>query len=177
MRRSPKVSVAAVLAALALPVLAGCSSSGPSSATSTTKAGSSATTSTAPSGLPATGSVDGFTLSVTSSPATGTAGHTVIHITAVLKGTVKPATLEFQVSDRAAADAGRPATDQRMTVSAPGTYHLPHPFSPATAGSWASVVTFIPQQAGASRLSVSGLPPVAGALSPFPQLVTKVTAS
>jgi hypothetical protein len=104
-------------------------------------------------------------------------GHTVIRITAVLKGTVPASSLVFEVSDRAAADAGRPATDQRLTVSGPGTYRLPHPFSPTSAGAWASTVTIIPSQPGTSQLSVSGLPPVPGEPSPFPQLVTHVTAS
>jgi hypothetical protein len=127
--------------------------------------------------LPATGSVDGFTLSVTSSPARGTTGHTTIIVRAVLTGTVKPATLVFSISDRASADAGRPVTEQRVTVKAPGTYLLPHSFSPASPGRWASSVTFVPNQPDASKLSVSGLPPVAGAPSPFPQLVTVVTAA
>jgi len=34
----------------------------------------------------------------------------------------------------------------------------------------------VPDRAGASRLTVSGLPPVPGQAPPFPQLVTKVTA-
>jgi hypothetical protein len=175
------VPVTALIVALALPVIAGCSSAGSGSTTTsttgTTKAGSSSTTSSAPTALPASGSVDGFTLSVTSSPANGTVGHTVIRITAVLKGTVTPSSLVFEVSDRAAADAGRPATDQQLTVSGPGTYRLPHPFSPTSAGTWASTVTIIPKQSGASQLSVSGLPPVPGEPSPFPQLVTNVTAA
>jgi hypothetical protein len=176
MHRSRKVPVSAALVALILPVVAGCSSSGSDATTTTTAAGATTTTTGQPS-LPATGSVDGVTLSVTSSPASGTVGHTVIRITAVLKGTVAPATLDFQVSNRAAATTGSPESDQRITVSGPGTYHLPHPYSPTSAGAWASTVTYIPKQAGASRLSVSGLPPVAGEPAPFPQLVTTVTAS
>ncbi|HEY5109562.1 MAG TPA: hypothetical protein VII96_08120 [Acidimicrobiales bacterium] len=175
MLRHRTAPFAAALLALALPVVAGCSSSGSSASTTTTAKGSTTTTG-APSGLPATGSVDGFTLSVTSSPAHGTAGHTTIIVRAVLTGAVKPATLVFQVSARAAADVGRPATEQRVTVTGPGTYPMPHPYSPSSPGAWASSVTFVPKQAGASKLSVSGLPPVAGAPSPFPQLITVVTA-
>ena len=174
MFRPKTAHVAAALFALTLPVVAGCSSSG-SSTTTTAKA--STTTAPVPSGLPATGSVDGYTLSVTSSPARGTTGHTTIIVRAVLTGTVKPATLVFAISSRASADAGPPAIKQRVTVKGPGTYSMPHPFSPASPGNWASSVTFVPDQAGASRLSVSGLPPVAGAPSPFPQLITVVAVA
>ena len=174
MFRPKTAHVAAALLALTLPAVASCSTSG--SSTTTTAVGST-TTAPVPSGLPATGSVDGFTLSVTSSPARGTTGHTTIIVRAVLTGTVNPATLVFAVSSRASADAGRPAIEQRVTVKGPGTFSMPHPFSPASPGSWASSVTFIPNQSGASRLNVSGLPPVAGAPSPFPQLVTVVTSA
>lgn len=174
MFRLKTAPVAAVLLALTIPAVAGCSSSG--SSTSTTAKGST-TTAPIPSGLPATGSVDGFTLSVTLSPARGTTGHTTIIVRAVLTGTVKPATLVFSVSSRASADAGRPATEQRVMVKGPGTFSMPRPFSPASPGNWASSVTFVPGQSGASRLSVSGLPPVAGVPSPFPQLVTVVSAA
>jgi hypothetical protein len=178
MRRSRKVPFCAALVALILPVVAGCSSSGSDASTSTTTTNAAAaTTTTGKPSLPATGSVDGVTLSATSSPASGTVGTTVIRITAVLKGTVVPATLDFQVSNRAAATTGSPESDQRISVTGPGTYVLPHPYSPKTGGAWASTVTYIPKKAGASRLSVSGLPPVAGAPAPFPQLVTTVTAS
>jgi len=174
MPRLRSTHLAVALLAVALPAVTGCSSSGSSASTTT----STKTTATAaPSGLPATGSVDGYTLSVTSSPARGTAGHTTIVVRAVLSGTVKPGTLEFQVSKRAAANEGQPATSQRVTVSGPGTYAMPHPFSPSSSGSWASSVTFTPNQAGASKLNVSGLPPVAGAPSPFPQLITLVAAA
>ena len=182
MHRPRELRVAVGLAVFALPVAAGCSSAGTATTTTkappTTAAASSTTTTTgaAPAGLPATGSVDGFTLSVTTSPITGTVGHTTIVITAKLTGAVKPATLDFQVSDRAAADVGVPATNQRITVSRPGTYTIPRSFSPTGTGNWASSVTYVPKKAGASQLSVSGLPPVAGSPSPFPQLVTVVTA-
>lgn len=128
-----------------------------------------------PTLLPATGSVEGFTLSVTSSPTSGTVGHTTIRITAVLKGAVRAAHLEFQLSE-AAAGSGRPATDQRLVVHGPGTYALPTPFAPPSAGSWAVTVTYVPDRAGTSRLSVSGLPPAPEQTPPFPQLVTRVTA-
>ena len=174
MFRLRSTHVAVALLAVALPVVTGCSSSGSSTSTTTS---TKTTASSAPSGLPATGSVDGFTLSVTSSPAHGIAGHTTIVVRAVLSGTVKPGSLVFQVSKRAAADVGQPTTSQRVTVSGPGTYAMPHPFSPSSAGAWASSVAFTPNQAGASKLNVSGLPPVAGAPAPFPQLVTLVTAA
>ena len=183
MHRPRKLRLSAGLVVLALPVAAGCSSASTASTTTkappTTVAASTTTTTTAggPASLPATGSVDGFTLSVTSSPITGTVGHTSIVVTAVVKGAVKPATLEFQVSDRAAADVGKPATVQRVAITRAGTYPIPHPYSPTGPGSWASSVTYLPRQSGASQLTVSGLPPVAGAPSPFPQLVTVVTAS
>ena len=177
MLRLRSTSLAAALLALALPVVAGCSSSGSSASTTTSTKGSTTATTAAPSGLPATGSVDGFTLSVTSSPARGTAGHTTIVVRAVLSGAVKSGSLVFQVSKRAAADVGQPATNQRVTVKGPSTYAMPHPFSPSSAGAWASSVTFTPNRAGASKLNVSGLPPVAGAPAPFPQLITVVTAA
>ena len=176
MFRLRSTHLAVALLAVALPAVTGCSSSG-SSASTTTSTKTSTTATTAPSGLPATGSVDGFTLSVTSSPARGTAGHTTIVVRAVLSGTVKPGSLVFQVSKRAAANEGQPATNQRVTITGPGTYSMPRSFSPSSAGSWASSVTFTPNQAGASKLNVSGLPPVAGAPTPFPQLITLVTAA
>ena len=177
MRRSRKLPFCAALVALILPAVAGCSSSGSDATTTTAAAAGATTTTTGKPSLPATGSVDGVTLSATSSPTSGTVGHTVIRITAVLKGTVAPATLDFQVSNRAAATTGSPESDQRITVNGPGTYVIPHPYSPQTGGAWASTVTYIPKQAGASRLSVSGLPPVAGEPAPFPQLVTTVASA
>ena len=173
MSHLPKAPLAAALLALALPIAAGCSSSNATSTTTTAPA----TPTTAPAGLAATGSVDGFTLSVTCSPVKGTVGHTAIVIRAVLKGTVKPATLIFEVSDRASAVAGPPATQQRVAVRGAGTYTIPTPFSPASPGAWASTVIFQPARAGASKLTVSGLPPVAGSSAPFPQLITVVTAA
>jgi hypothetical protein len=169
---------AATLLVLALPLAAGCSNSG-SSATTTTAtsnpAGSSTTTSGVPS-LPATGSVDGFTMAVTSSPATGTIGHTVIRVKAVLTGTVQAGTLNFQVSDQPSAQSGKAKTSQNVPIHKVGTYTMPVGYRPNAAGSWAVTVTFTPASATASKLSVSGLPPVAGGSAPFPQLVTIVTA-
>lgn len=180
MHRPRNLGTAVALLALALPTVAGCSS-GPATTTSKVSVPASTTPTSAPATtdptlLPATGSVDGFTLSVTSSPTSGTVGHTTIRVTAVLKGAVRSAHLQFQVSDAAAAGTGRPATDQRLVVHGPGTYALPTPFAPPSAGSWAVTVTYVPDRAGASRLSVSGLPPAPGQAPPFPQLVTKVTA-
>ncbi len=171
---------AAALLAFVLPVLAGCSSSGSAAPSTTVRTPTSTTPTTAPattdpSLLPATGSVDGYTLSVTSSPTSGSLGHTTIRVTAVLKGSVRPAHLDFQVADGTSAASGTPATDQRVAVAGPGTYPLPTPFSPPTAGAWAVTVTFVPDHTGTSRLSVSGLPPAAGQPAPFPQLVTTVT--
>jgi len=182
MRRPRKLHLTACVAVIALPVAAGCSSGSTASSTTQappTTAGGAGTTTTgaAPAGLPATGSVDGYTLAVTSSPTTGTVGHTTIVVTAKLTGAVRPATLEFQVSDRAGADVGAPATDQRVTVNGPGTYSIPRAYTPTVAGNWAASVTYVPKPAGVSRLTVSGLPPVAGSASPFPQLVTVVTAA
>ncbi len=175
MHRSRTAPVAAVaLLALALPLAAGCSGSA-TTTTTTTHAAGSTTTSSAPA-LPATGSVDGFTMAVTSSPATGTIGHTAIQVTAVLTGSVKPATLTFQVSDQPSATSGKPSTSQRVVVHGPGTYRMPVGFRPDAAGSWAATVTFTPAASTASKLSVSGLPPVVGASAPFPQLVTVVKA-
>ena len=119
MQNTRKASfAAATLLALAFPLLTGCSSSR-SSATTTTRAsvpaGSTPTTSGVPS-LPATGSVDGFTMAVTSSPTTGEIGHAVIHATAVLTGNVKPGTLDFQVSDQPSAESGKPATSQKVPI-------------------------------------------------------------
>ena len=111
---------------------------------------------------------------MTSSPTSGTVGHTTIRVTAVLKGAVRAAHLEFQVSDAASpARAGLPPTS--AGGDGPGTYPLPTPFAPPSAGSWAVTVTYVPDHAGTSRLSVSGLPPAPGQAAPFPQLVTTVT--
>ena len=177
MHRSRTVPLtAAALLALALPLAAGCSSSGSSATTTTRATAAGGTTTTTTPALPATGSVDGFTMAVTTSPASGTLGHTTIRVTAVLTGAVKPATLTFEVSDQPSAQTGRPATSQKVTVHGAGTYRMPTGFAPTAAGSWASTVTFTPQAAGTSRLTVSGLPPTAGSSAPFPQLVTVVKA-
>lgn len=173
-RTAPLTAVA--LLALVLPLAAGCSSSGSSATTTTTKAAGGGSTTTTTPALPATGSVDGYTMAVTSSPASGTLGHTVIRVTAVLTGTVKPATLTFQVSDQPAATTGKPATTQHVVVHGAGTYRMPVGFTPTAAGSWAATVTFTPQASGTSKLSVSGLPPTVGSQPPFPQLVTVVKA-
>ena len=181
MHSSRTISVtAAALASLALVVASGCSSSGSTSTTTlapnTTRPEAAATTSTfGTSDLPATGSVDGITLAVTSSPTSGTVGQTTIRITAVLTGSVKPAYLYFEVSDRSSASAGTPATTQRVTVNGPGRFSMPTGFSPPRAGYWAATVVYAPRHAGTSKLTVSGLPPVAGVPPPFPQLVTTVT--
>ena len=77
--------VTSALLSVALVSAAGCSSS---SSTSTTTTAPKSTTTTAPNplDLPATGSVDGVTLSVTSSPLTGVAGKTTMHVNAQLTG-------------------------------------------------------------------------------------------
>jgi hypothetical protein len=115
-------------------------------------------------------------MAVTSTPASGTLGHTVIRVTAVLSGDVKPATLTFQVSDQPSATSGKPSTTQRVVVHGSGTYRMPVGFAPTAAGSWAATVTFTPQSTSTSKLSVSGLPPTVGSAPPFPQLVTTVKA-
>jgi len=179
MKSSRKASfAAATLLALAVPLFAGCSNSA-TPATTTTKATTPTTSTTTTTGvpsLPATGSVDGFTMAVTSSPATGEIGKTVIHATAVLTGKVKPGTLNFQVSDQASAESGKPATSQNVPIHRIGTYTMPVGFRPKAAGSWAVTVTFTPTATTSSKLSVSGLPPVTGSSAPFPQLVTIITA-
>ncbi len=183
MPRTRSLPVAAAILALSVVALAGCSNSGTSSTTTTggptrtTGAGSTTSTTAGLGGLPATGSVDGLTLSVTSSPRTGTVGKTTIRITAVLKGLVKSAHLEFQVSDAPSATQGKPATSQQMTISGPGTYSMPKPYKPTAAGNWASTVIYTPSSAKDSKLSISGMPPVAGTAPPFPQLVTVVSGS
>jgi hypothetical protein len=164
-RTLPLASAALLTAALV--TAAGCSSS--STATTTTTAPN-------PLDLPATGSVDGVTLSVTSSPLTGVAGSTTMHVNAQLKGTVTSAHLEFQISDAPSAESGKAATTQQISVSHAGSFELPTPFKPSTAGNWAITVTYAPTSAKDSKLSVSGLPPKVGLPAPFPQLVTVVTA-
>jgi len=173
MRLLRNVPIIAVVALVSLPVISGCSSSDSSS---TTTKPSSSSTAASTADLPATGSVNGFTLAVTSSPRTGTVGHTSITIKAVLKGDVKEATLEFSVSGSSSAAKGKPATTQSVKVSGAGTFKMPKAFSPTKAGNWASTVTYKPTASGSSTLSVSGLPPVEGSSAPFPQLVTVVTA-
>jgi hypothetical protein len=152
---------------------AGCSSSSSSPTTTTPKV--TTTTAPDPQHLPATGSVDGVTLSVTTSPQTGKVGSTTIHVTAQLTGSVTPSHLVFEVSDAPSAESGAAATTQRITVSHAGTYHLPTAFTPSKAGNWAVTVTYAPNNAKDSKLSVSGLPPKVGLPAPFPQLVTVVT--
>jgi hypothetical protein len=94
----------------------------------------------------------------------------------VLTGLVKPAKLDFQVSDAPSATQGKAATNQQVTVSKPGAYSMPTPYRPSVAGSWAVTVTYTPNSRKDSKLAVSGMPPVAGTSAPFPQLVTAVTA-
>jgi len=176
--RSPRTLSVAVpaLASLVLIGLAGCSSSASDATTTTTDRSTTTSTTGSTFHPPATGSVDGVTLSVTSSPLTGTAGHTTVTVTAVLTGRVVPSHLTFQVSDAPAQGHGKPATSQRVTVSGPGTYRMPSPFRARHAGTWAVTVTYSPSSAGLSELSVSGLPSTVGSPPPFPQLVTVVTA-
>jgi hypothetical protein len=160
---------------MALATAAGCSSSSSASSTTTTP---SSTTTTVPNplDLPATGSVDGVTLSVTSSPLTGVAGSTTMKVRAALTGAVTSAHLTFQISSASAADTGQAATSQQISVSHPGTFELPTAFRPPKAGNWAVTVSYAPTSSKDSKLSVSGLPPKAGLPAPFPQLVTVVTA-
>ena len=176
---SPRTAplITSALLSVALASAAGCS--GSSTATTTTSTPHPTTTVTTvanPLDLPATGAVDGVTLSVTSSPLTGTVGSTTMSVEAVLKGSVVQAHLEFQITDAAAAGTGKVATTQQESVSRAGTYHLPTAFRPPTAGNWAVTVTYHPESAKKSELSVSGLPPRVGLPAPFPQLVTVVTA-
>ena len=102
---------AAALLALALPLMAGCSSSGSAPTTTTsrppaTTAPVGTTTSTSPA-LPATGSVDGFTMAVTSSPAKGSIGDTTIRVTAVDMGSMMGGRARMRlVTDRTSAAAG-----------------------------------------------------------------------
>jgi hypothetical protein len=167
--------VTSALLSAALVTAAGCSSS---SSTPTTTTVPKPTTTTAPNplDLPATGSVDGMTLSVTSSPLTGVAGKTTMHVTARLSGAVVASHLVFEISDAPSAESGKAATIQRISVSHPGTYTLPTAFRPSKAGNWAVTVTYAPTSAKKSKLSVSGLPPKVGLSAPFPQLVTVITA-
>ncbi len=168
--------LSSALVSVALMTAAGCS--GASSATTTTTAPHTTTSTTGnnPLDLPATGAVDGVTLSVTSSPLTGTVGSTTMSVDVVLKGSVTAAHLEYQITDAPAADSGKPATSQQVSISHAGTYHLPTAFHPPKAGNWAVTVTYVPESAKDSTLSVSGLPPRVGLPAPFPQLVTVVTA-
>ena len=167
--------VTSVLLAAALVTAAGCSSSSTSS-TTTTAPKPTTTTVPNPLDLPATGSVDGVTLSVTSSPLTGVAGSTTMHVKAQLTGVVTAAHLVFQISDAPSAESGRAATTQQITVSHPGSFDLPTAFTPPKAGNWAITVTYAPTSVKDSKLSVSGLPPKVGLSAPFPQLVTVITA-
>jgi hypothetical protein len=168
--------VTAALLSAALVTAAGCSSSS-STSTTTTAPKSTTTTVPNPADLPATGSVDGVTLSVTSSPLTGVVGKTTMHVNAQLSGSVTAAHLLFQISDAPSAESGKAATSQQISVSHPGTFSLPTAFQPSKAGNWAITVTYAPTSAEKSKLSVSGLPPKVGLPAPFPQLVTVITAS
>ena len=166
--------MSSALLSAALVTAAGCSSSSSTSTTTTPKV----TTTTAPNStdLPATGSVDGVTLSVTSSPLTGVVGKTAMHVEAQLTGSVTASHLVFQISDAPSAESGKAAISQQISVSHPGTFPLPTAFHPSKAGNWAITVTYAPTSAKKSKLSVSGLPPKVGLPAPFPQLVTVITA-
>jgi len=174
---SPRTTTlaASALVTVGLLATAGCSGS---SSTPTTTTTPKVTTTTAPNplDLPATGSVDGVTLTVTSSPLTGVAGSTTMHVKAQLSGTVTAAHLVFEISSAASAESGRAATTQTLSVAHPGSFDLPTAFRPPKAGNWAVTVTYAPTSAKDSKLSVSGLPPRVGLPAPFPQLVTVVTA-
>ncbi len=173
-RTAPLLSSA--LLSVALATASGCSSSSTTTTTTVARPTTTTTTTTNPLDLPATGAVDGVTLSVMSSPLTGTVGSTTMSVSVVLKGAVVPAHLEYQITDAASAGSGRAATSQVQSVSRAGSYHLPSAFRPPSAGSWAVTVTYAPESARKSKLSVSGLPPRVGLPAPFPQLVTVVTA-
>ena len=161
--------MAAAVAGLAVLALGACSSgSKDADATTTT------TLSKAFDKLPATASVNGAILEVTSTPRTGKAGKTSIEVNAVLKGTVAAGTLRFDVTDQPTSATGKPVSTQSVPVAGPGRVRMPKAVPATSAGRWAVTVTFDPDAEGASTFSVSGVPPVADAAPPFPQLVTLV---
>lgn len=155
-------------------LISGCSSS------SEDKGDSPDTTSTTLSQafnkLPATASVNGTVLEVTSTPRSGKVGKTVIKASALLKGTVQPGTLRFDVSDQPDATTGKPVfASQSVKVSSADRYPMPNPVKATRAGRWSVTVTFTPDAQGSSTFSVSGLPPIPETAPPFPQLVTVVS--
>ena len=195
MRITPGRLLVATALLVVPPLVAGCSTSSTSGTTTTTttnvrppsptstsvvpsttttpSTAPTTTTTTAAAGA-AVGSAGGVTVSVTSSPRSGTLGHTQIAVTAVVTGTVVPSRLDFLVSDSPSSDQGQPATDQPLAITGPGTYSMPQTFAPTAAGTWAASVVYSPNGTS-STISVSGLPPHAGQPAPFPQLVTVVT--
>jgi len=149
--------VTSALLSVALVSAAGCSSS---SSTSTTTTAPKSTTTTAPNplDLPATGSVDGVTLSVTSSPLTGVAGKTTMHVNAQLTGSVTSSHSSSRSPThlRGIRQGRHHPADLRLPRR---DLPLPTAFHPSKAGNWAVTVTYAPTSAKKSKLSVSGMPP------------------
>jgi len=136
----------------------------------------STTLSTAFNKLPATASVNGAVLEVTSTPREGKVGKTAIKASAVLKGSVQPGTLRFDVSDQPDATTGKPVfSSQSVKVPSAGQFSMPDAVKATRAGRWSVTVTFTPDAQGNSTFSVSGLPPIPETAPPFPQLVTVVS--
>jgi hypothetical protein len=118
----------------------------------------------------------GATLSASSEPRSGTLGSTSIQVTATLAGIGPRQTgsLEFDIG-QGPYNTGQPASVESVDVNGPGTYAMPTPYKPQSAGSWYVTVDFGFTNGPGGGLSVSGMPSPSNP-HPDPDLVTTVTS-
>jgi hypothetical protein len=122
---------------------------------------------------PAVVSANGIEATVSSTPRAGLLGSTTIDATVTLTGAVPAGKLDFLLGI-GPADQGQPGSDELLTISGPGTYHMTTGYTPTQRGAWALTVNLWNQQ-GLTLIHVSGMAANATSSSPYPQLVTVVS--
>jgi hypothetical protein len=90
-----------------------------------------------------------------------------------LTGAVPAGKLDFLLGI-GPADQGQPGSDELLTISGPGTYHMTTGYTPTQRGAWALTVNLWNQQ-GLTIIHVTGMAANATSSSPYPQLVTVVS--
>jgi hypothetical protein len=118
-------------------------------------------------------SANGVTMTVSSTPRAGRLGSTTINAIVNLTGAVPGGTLDFLLGI-GPANQGQPGSDQHLTVTGPGTYHMPNGYAPTQGGAWALTVNLWNRQ-GVTILTATGMAATATSKSPYPLLVTLVS--
>ena len=112
-------------------------------------------------------------MTVSSTPRAGRLGSTTINAIVNLTGAVPGGTLDFLLGI-GPANQGQPGSDQHLTVTGPGTYHMPNGYAPTQGGAWALTVNLWNRQ-GVTILTATGMAATATSKSPYPLLVTLVS--